>query len=162
MESFWLHSQPGVQLTILVIGLCLWLYYDFYRYFVEPCGLPFLPLTYVLLNLILTLSSSLRSGRPTYWPFHWSWGVLVPSLTPPGPHYSHLPPLLESESSDDSGLPLQALSRETAFLAASDWGWGGVGKLLLPRAESWLCDFSAVPLCSSDCLPTPAAALHLH
>lgn len=69
MESFWVHSQPGVQLTILVIGLCLWLYYDFYRYFVEPCGLPFLSLTYFLLNLILTLSSSLRSGRPTYWPF---------------------------------------------------------------------------------------------
>ena len=73
--------------------------------------------------------------------------MLVSLLTTSGHHYSHLLPLIESEPSDDSGLPPWALFKEAGFLAAPDLRWGDVDKRLLPRAESWMCDFSVVPLC---------------
>ena len=134
----------------------LWLYYIFKKYFVESYGLPFLPLTYLLLNFILTLSRSLIYGLPTYWSFYWSQGCLFHCLAHLGVIIPTCSPI-ESEPSDDTGLPPWALFKEVGFLAASDLRWGDVDKPLLPRAESWICDFSAVPL-HFDCLLMPAAA----
>ena len=112
----------------------------------ESYGLSFLPLTYLPLNFILTMSSSLIWPSPLL-VFSLSQEMLVSLLTTSGHHYSHLLPLIESEPSDDTGLPPWALFKEAGFLAAPDLRWGDVDKPLLPRAESWICDFSVVPLC---------------